>query len=85
MSVLFFIVNLSTIGNEDSSSEENDNKAMQKPVVPPRTRSANLDAQISRKNINSKEKPKGNFFIVKFMFYSLQFPFFASYESDINI
>lgn len=52
-----FVVNLSSVGHEDSSSEEGDKRIQPKPVAPPRTRSVNTEPNI-RKMTNNKEKPK---------------------------
>lgn len=66
----FFVVNLSTVGQEDSSSEETPPQTNGKPAVPPRPRSIAIDHQqplaTPRRHVPIiKDKSKGDYNIFK--------------------
>lgn len=53
-------MNLSTVGNEDSSSEDGEKRLVQiKPTAPPRTRNLNSDLTARKLSNNKESKPKG--------------------------
>ncbi|KAK9754178.1 hypothetical protein QE152_g1546 [Popillia japonica] len=52
-------MNLSTVGNEDSSSEDGEKRLVQiKPTAPPRTRNLNSDLTARKLSNNKESKPK---------------------------
>ncbi|KAK9754179.1 hypothetical protein QE152_g1546 [Popillia japonica] len=53
------VMNLSTVGNEDSSSEDGEKRLVQiKPTAPPRTRNLNSDLTARKLSNNKESKPK---------------------------
>ncbi|KAI4454792.1 wd repeat domain 62 isoform g [Holotrichia oblita] len=56
------VMNLSTVGNEDSSSEDGEKRLIQmKPTAPPRTRNLNSDPTARKMSNNKESKPKSKF------------------------